>query len=106
MADNALPFCRALAAYLASELGLEVGLVDDVAWQEAEQRLYRGEAQLGVVCGLQYVRAPRGSVSLLAAAVMRGQRYGGQPVYFSDVLVRADTPFAALADLRGARWAY
>ena len=82
----------------------------DEPWQVAEQRLYRGEAHLGVVCGLQYVlaldRGEQPGMDLLAAPVMAGARYGGQPVYFSDVVVRADSPARSLADLRGAAWAY
>ena len=106
MASNAMPFCRALVAYLADQLRVPVTLLEDVPWQLAEQRLYRGEAQLGVVCGLQYVRAPLGSISLVGAAVMTGRRYGGQPVYFSDVIVLDGAPVTSLDDLRGARWAY
>ena len=106
MATNAVPFCRALVAYLSAELRVPVRLLDDVPWQEAERRLYRGEAHLGVVCGLQYVLAPPGSVSLVAAAVIAGSRYGGRPVYFSDVVVLRDAPYECVEDLRGTRWAY
>lgn len=45
-------------------------------------------------------------MELLAAAVMAGWRYMNQPIYFSDVVVRSDSPFKIFADLRGARWAY
>src|SRR4051812_6255343 len=90
MADNAAPFCRGLCGYLAARVGLTVRLVDDVAWQAAEQCLYRGEAHLGVVCGLQYInavdRGARAGVTLLAAPVMRAPRYAGRPIYFSDVV--------------------
>jgi phosphonate transport system substrate-binding protein len=37
---------------------------------------------------------------------MEGRRYMNRPVYFSDVVVRSDSPFQTFADLRGARWAY
>jgi phosphonate transport system substrate-binding protein len=107
MAQNAMPFCRALCSYLSSALGADVRLLEDVPWQEAERRLHAGAADVGVVCGLQYVLAG-GTVglSLVAAAVMRGERYTGRPVYFSDVVVRSGSSFGSLADLRGTRWAY
>ena len=37
---------------------------------------------------------------------MAGARYGGRPVYFSDVIVRRDSRFRHFTDLRGASWAY
>jgi phosphonate transport system substrate-binding protein len=45
-------------------------------------------------------------IELLAAPVLRGARYGGRPVYFSNVILRRDSRFRTFADLRGARWAY
>ena len=42
----------------------------------------------------------------IAAPVLRGRRYGGRPVYFSDVVVRADRPWQRLEDLDGRRWAF
>src|SRR5262249_51577568 len=35
-----------------------------------------------------------------------GPRYGGRPVYFTDVIVRHDHPARSIADLRGAVWSY
>jgi phosphonate transport system substrate-binding protein len=35
-----------------------------------------------------------------------GDRYGGRPIYFSDVIVRRDGPIGSFADLRGRSWAY
>ena len=37
---------------------------------------------------------------------MHKVRYGGRPVYFSDLVVRAEAPFCSFADLRDATWAY
>lgn len=45
-------------------------------------------------------------VELLAAPVLRGARYGGRPIYYSDVIVRGDSPFHSFADLRGRSWSY
>jgi phosphonate transport system substrate-binding protein len=110
MADNAVDFCHALAAYLAARIGIPMRVLDDLPWQECEQRLYSGQADLGVVCGLQYVDSvDRGDVpgiELLAAPVMRALRYANRAVYFSEVVVRWDHPARSLSDLRGATWAY
>src|SRR5262249_9221731 len=61
------------------------------------------------VCGLPYVeRARRGHcpVEPIAAPVVAGARYGGRPIYFSDVIVRRDSPCRCFAELRGRSWAY
>jgi phosphonate transport system substrate-binding protein len=36
---------------------------------------------------------------------MEAARYGGRPVYFSDVVVHRESQFQTFADLRGASWA-
>ena len=63
-----------------------------------------------MVCGLQYVgwfdRGDEPGVELLAAPVMAGARCGGKPIYFSDVVVRADSPARSLLDVRGRVWGY
>ena len=68
-----------------------------------------GEADLGVICGLPYVwladRQPP-PVEPLAAPVLGGDRYGGRPIYYSDVIIRQDSPITRLEELRGCSWAY
>jgi phosphonate transport system substrate-binding protein len=93
------PFWRGLAEFLGCRM------LEDVAWQEAEQRLHSGAAGIGTVCGLQYVLAAD-RLALLAAPVMASPRYSGAPVYFSDVVVRASSGLERFEDLRGARFAY
>jgi phosphonate transport system substrate-binding protein len=43
---------------------------------------------------------------LLAAPVLTGARYGGGPIYFSDVIVHRDSPARSFPDLHGRSWAY
>lgn len=113
-AANADPAIRAIAAYLAGKLGQPVAFADAPRWQDREALFDRGEVQLAWLCGLVYVdkrdqvnKQDGGRpIELLAAPVMQGERYAGRPVYFSDVVVRADSPFRSFADLRGSRWAY
>jgi phosphonate transport system substrate-binding protein len=67
------------------------------------------EVDIAFVCGLAYVElADRDAVDVepLAAPVLRGPRYRGRPVYFSDVIVRRDSPFHSFENLRGCSWAY
>jgi phosphonate transport system substrate-binding protein len=69
----------------------------------------REGADIAFVCGLPYVEHARSgwsAIEPLAAPVLRGTRYQGRPIYFSDVIVRKESPFRSFADLRGCAWAY
>jgi phosphonate transport system substrate-binding protein len=107
--ENADFICQRITRYLSARLGIEAEFVNQIAWQERERLLDAGEIQLGWICGLPYVRKadrPEAGIDLVAAPVMRHPRYAGRPIYFSDVVVRHDSRYAAFADLRGAAWAY
>ena len=68
-----------------------------------------GQVDVAFICGLPYVRMtnwPDCPVELLAAPVLMGERYQHRPVYYSDVIVRRDSPYTCFDDLRGCVWAY
>src|SRR5262249_46872290 len=68
-----------------------------------------GRADLAFVCAPSYplLREAGSPVVLLhAAPVFADPRTGGRPVYFSDVIVRADHPAARFEELGGAVWCY
>jgi phosphonate transport system substrate-binding protein len=46
------------------------------------------------------------AVEALAAPIVQGERYEARPIYFSDLIVPAQSPATAFADLRGRSWAY
>src|SRR5215216_2803511 len=109
LAANADATYHSIAGYLTFQTGVPIGMVENVPWQERERLLEHRQADLGAVCGAQYVRMagqPVAPVRLLAAPVMRADRYQGRPVYFSDLVVRADAMLQTFADLRGANLAY
>jgi phosphonate transport system substrate-binding protein len=105
LAPNMLPVYRFLADRIGERLGRPVELVVGRSFDQFE----RGEADLGVICGLPYVwladRRPP-PVEPLVAPVLHGDRYGGRPVYYSDVIVRRDHPIRSLEELAGRSWAY
>jgi len=105
LAPNMLPVYRLLADRIGDRLGRPVELVAGGSFDQFEH----GEADLGVICGLPYVwlaaRCPA-PVEPLAAPVLAGARYGGRPVYYSDVIVRQDSPISCLEELGGCSWAY
>ena len=45
-------------------------------------------------------------MELLAVPVPADPRYQGRAIYFSDVIVRTESPFKTFAELRGKVWAY
>jgi len=105
MSDNHQPFFQGVAEYLEQCAGIRMAFVTDRLWKDRERMLDRGQAQIAFICGLLYAwRADQ--LDLLAAPVMRAARYGDQPVYFSDVVVRSDSAFTSFDSLRGAMWAY
>jgi phosphonate transport system substrate-binding protein len=105
LAPNMLPVYRFLAERIGRQLGRPVELMVGNSFDQFE----RGEADLGVICGLPYVwladrRPPQ--VEPLAAPVPVGARYGGRPIYYSDVIVHHDSPISRVEELEGRSWAY
>jgi len=94
-------FYRASVEHVGTQLGVETDLVIGEDYEQFE----RGEIDAGFICGLPYVRLA-GKVHPLVAPVVDEPRYGGRPVYFSDVVVRDDHPARSFADLRGSSWCY
>lgn len=102
------PVMAEITRYLGDRLGFELRFVNDIAWQERERRFDEGEIDIAWICGAPYVHkmARHDPIELLAAPVYAAPRYMNRPVYFSDVMVRRDSPYQAFSDLRGTRWAY
>jgi phosphonate transport system substrate-binding protein len=105
LAPNVRPVYDAVVRHVGEALGRETTLDVGVGYGALED----GREDVAFVCGLPYVllaeRAPA-PVEVLAAPVLAGERYRGEPVYFSDVIVPRDHPARRFDDLRGASWAY
>jgi len=90
-------------------LSIDTQFVSGIPWKEREEMIDSGDMDIAWLCGLPYIwkaDRPNPNVELLAAVVMKGERYRRRPVYFSDVVVRIDSPFRSFEDLRGSRWAF
>ncbi|HEX7737663.1 MAG TPA: PhnD/SsuA/transferrin family substrate-binding protein [Ktedonobacteraceae bacterium] len=95
--------------YITRYLGERLGLSTSLHTGQELAEFARGEAEIGFLCGLLYVHLSRASscpMELLAAPVLLGERYQDAPRYFSDVIVRNDSPYTSFEDLRGCVWAY
>ena len=93
------PSLRPLYEFVAEACGAR--LVDGGDWRE----LAAGEIDAAFVCSPPLIWLA-GAVEAIAAPVLTDPRFGGEPLYSSEVVVGRDSAFQSLADLRGARWAY
>ncbi len=103
---------------IAVEVGRKLGIATSLASETrvsgplggASDPFRRGEADVGFLCSPSYLwmRAqPAPAVELVPAApLFADPRLAGRPVYFSDVIVRADAGVASFAELRGGTFAY
>jgi phosphonate transport system substrate-binding protein len=103
LAPNLLDLYQYLARRVAEQLDYPTELTTAESYADIH------DADLAFLCSLPYVEmAGHGDSAIepLVAPVLCGERYNGLPVYFSDVIVRRDSPFQSFADLRGRSWAY
>jgi phosphonate transport system substrate-binding protein len=103
LAPNLLPVYAFIARHVGARLGLAAELVVGTSYDGVA-----GQAHVSFLCGLAYVElvAEGEPLEAVAAPLLQGGRYGGRPVYYSDVIVRRDSPFRRFADLRGRSWSY
>jgi phosphonate transport system substrate-binding protein len=109
LAENARPTYERIAEWLTARLGEPATLLAGVAWEERVAMLDAGQVHAAVICGWSYIQRhhwPKRPVDLLCAPVMAPPRYEDRPIYFTDVVVRHDSPFRSFVDLRGRSYAY
>lgn len=109
MAANTHEPGRVIATYLGKRLGIGTEFILDLPWSERKAALLNGEIEVGWICGLWYAqqaRPPHPPLELLATPVYLGMRYANRPVYFSDIVVREDSPVTCFTDLHDATWVY
>jgi phosphonate transport system substrate-binding protein len=105
LAPRMMPVYQAVADAVGSALGCLTVLVDEPSYENWA----KDEYDVCFVCGLPYVDFERRGCAPaipVAAPVLAGIRYGGRPIYFSDVIVRRGSMIRSLLDLRGHSWAY
>jgi phosphonate transport system substrate-binding protein len=104
MAGNTVEVTAAVAAALRDALRVPIQVVTDLPWPARYAAVATGAIDMAWICGLpfaQFLQRPDVDLELLATPVYAAPRYSDAPVYFSDVIVRADSPFTRFDDLRG-----
>ncbi len=88
--------------YVGQRLGRPAELVQRRSYKEISDLLERSLVDVAFVCGLPYVLDhAKFGLELLVAPVVYGA-----PIYYSYVIVPADSPITRFEDLRGRRYAF
>lgn len=91
---------RELLEWILERANVRMEFVDQEPPATLADLWSRGDLGVAMMCGLPYShRKPR--PLLLAAPVPTPERYANRAVYFTDVAVRADSPFQKLEDTFG-----
>jgi len=96
---------NALLAEALARAGLAWEVIDYDAPQPLAALWARDDLGAAMMCGLPYSRR-RPRPALVAVPVPSPARYGGKPVYFTDIVVRADSPARTLEDTFGGTVGY
>ena len=105
LAPNMMETYAAIADAVGRRVGMSVELVVETDYENCVNDVN----DVCFVCSLPYImfeRQGHSPAQPVAAPVLAGDRYGGRPIYFSDVIVHRDSPFLSFEDLRGCSWAY
>lgn len=109
LSPNLLWLYRSIGDALGRHLGCSVNVVQGAFDPLSDPDLASDRWDLLFICGLplaRYGRRAPHQLSPLVAPVMGEARYGGQPVYFSDVVVRADSALCSWDDLAQSVFCY
>ncbi len=96
------PIMYSTYAHIARYVGERVGRQTTLEVGQSFEEFAEGQVDVAFICGLPYVRMTSQNtcpVELLAAPVLMGERYLHRPIYFSDVIVRSDSPYTSFDDL-------
>jgi ABC-type phosphate/phosphonate transport system substrate-binding protein len=105
VAPGAAAAWRRLFEWVGSESGVPLEIIDHAFPAKLEELWERTDLAATFICGLPFAKDPRALVPV-AAPIPAAPRYGGKPVYFTDFVVKAESPFRTLADTFGHRLAY
>lgn len=105
LAPNMMRVYQAIADEVGASLGVTTELIVETDYENCRNDVN----DVCFVCSLPYVHFEREGVAPaipIVAPVLQGDRYAGRPIYFSDVIVHAESDIGSFGDLRGRSWAY
>jgi ABC-type phosphate/phosphonate transport system substrate-binding protein len=94
-----------LLHWVLADADLQWAVLDHAAPAPMADLWAREDLGLAMMCGLPFAqRVP--AARLIAAPVPRPARYGGRPVYCTDIVVRSDSSYRTLEDTFGGDAGY
>ncbi|MBD2446228.1 PhnD/SsuA/transferrin family substrate-binding protein [Nostoc sp. FACHB-152] len=107
LAPNWFWFYEAILTYLGRVLGIETQFHQSKYDPLADPILLTDQLDLAFICGLPLVRSsPVVTLQPVVAPVMEAPRYQNRPIYFTDVIVHAESHLFSFADLAGKTFCY
>lgn len=109
VASHLAPMVLPAYAFAARRIGERLGRTAELIVAADYGRCGADLDEICFVCSIPYLLlADAGTIEMtpLAAPVLRGRKYGGRAVYYSEVVVRVESPYRSFADLSGTAWAY
>ena len=91
---------KRLLSWTLEQAGLPWEVIDYDAPAPLSVLWARDDLGLSMMCGLPFAQRTI-RPTLIAAPVPSPARYNGRPVYFTDIVVRADSPYQTLEDTFG-----
>lgn len=96
---------RALFGWLARRSGVALGAIDHAYPAPLGNLWARPDLGAAFMCGWPLARRVA-DVTIVAAPIPAEPRAGGRPVYWTDLVVRHDSPFRTIEDTFGHRLAF
>lgn len=109
LAPNMFGFYEAVGASLSRVLGIETQVVQSQYDPLEDPMMLEDRLDIAFICGLPFARRHRvisSQLQALVAPVMQASRYENRPIYFSDIIVNAQSHLQSFADLAGKTWCY
>ena len=104
-ANQAADAWTALLHWVVARVGGEWQVLDYPPPQPLDELWARADLGCTFMCGLPYACDAR-HLTPIVAPVVRGARYEGRPIYFTDIVVHRDSPYRNLEDTFGRRVGY
>ncbi len=109
LAPNMFGFYEAVGAYLSRVFGIETQIVQSQYDPLEDPMMLQDQLDVAFICGLPFARRHQvvsSQLQALVAPVMQASRYQEYPVYFSDIIVNAESDLKTFDDLGGRTLCY
>lgn len=109
LAPNMFWFYQTVGAYLERFFNIKLNIVESQYEPLTDPALLQDKLDIAFICGLPFIQYYRNfpeQIQALVAPVMQAQRYQNRPVYFSDIIVNAESNYQTFADLANQTFSY